>query len=534
MSEQEPVKKYPVQQSATFAVSTATMAGLIDVLAHLGPTGLLVSGLAGYVAWKHGPELYEYVHEQWRDTFPSAAPSDDAPLATEEQGQAQERTRSFWDKAFGLPPQEASRQSEASEGGPGESDPDAEGEAYEDDGCLFLGSTLRPHADSIFSNRLVILGMPGAGKSNAVAVLAEELGQFDAPLITFDRKPEYGPLCAEPYLTRPYRAGAHNLTPENAYAFGQRVMRERLHVVVDLASYQSDVSASLIMVNLIDSVSKWQELLANEQRLPCTFVLEEAHYWLPESEGLSTIRGVKSKKTGEPLLSRLQQTFFNLANVGRSFGMGLIVSTQRPANVDKRLIAVAEWRLLLKALEPADLRVYRGFGLDGEQAMSLDSKQGEAYVIGPGVKGVHRIRRRYSPDEAKTPGLANIRNANRQEQMASHYSPFPPSPARDDVEHVNPVENASPVKGEDGVNAPGKPVNASVNGSEYSQGLVNTSLDHSPVFTSDEEIQVLLTYAELLKVGTVVTRTGIRDYLKWDNKQYTRVIKPVCDKHHIG
>jgi hypothetical protein len=37
-----------------------------------------------------------------------------------------------------------------------------------------------------------------------------------------------------------------------------------------------------------------------------------------------------------------------------------------------------------------------------------------------------------------------------------------------------------------------------------------------------------------LKAGKPVTRTGIRDELQWDNKQYTRIVKPVCDKHNIG
>jgi hypothetical protein len=80
------------------------------------------------------------------------------------------------------------------------------------------------------------------------------------------------------------------------------------------------------------------------------------------------------------------------------------------------------------------------------------------------------------------------------------------------------------------VNEPVKPVNASVNASEYSPAPENIP----PAFTQAEETQVLLAYAETLKSGKPVTRTGIRDLLDWDNKQYQRIIKPVCDKHHIG
>jgi FtsK/SpoIIIE family len=80
------------------------------------------------------------------------------------------------------------------------------------------------------------------------------------------------------------------------------------------------------------------------------------------------------------------------------------------------------------------------------------------------------------------------------------------------------------------VNAPVKPENAGVNVGEYSHQPENVS----PSFTAAEETQVLLAYAELLKAGRPVTRTGIRDELDWDNKQYTRIVKPVCDKHNIG
>src|ERR1051326_3627385 len=59
----EPLEEQPspVKHSVAFASSTALVMGLADWIAHFGPTGLVVGGLASYVAWKHGPELYEQV-----------------------------------------------------------------------------------------------------------------------------------------------------------------------------------------------------------------------------------------------------------------------------------------------------------------------------------------------------------------------------------------------------------------------------------------------------------------------------------------
>lgn len=107
MSEHSNEKKYPIKQSATFATSTFAVMGLADVLAHLGPTGLLVGGLASYVAWKHGPELLEYVREQMRENFPSSDPSDeDAEQAELEDTQPRKQGRGFWEWALGVYPDE--------------------------------------------------------------------------------------------------------------------------------------------------------------------------------------------------------------------------------------------------------------------------------------------------------------------------------------------------------------------------------------------------------------------------------------------
>ncbi len=70
-------KKYPVGVSAKFAAGTLVASLPFELLAHLGPTGLLVGGLASYVAWKHGPEVYEAL----RTTFPILPPLEQALAA---------------------------------------------------------------------------------------------------------------------------------------------------------------------------------------------------------------------------------------------------------------------------------------------------------------------------------------------------------------------------------------------------------------------------------------------------------------------
>jgi hypothetical protein len=98
--------------------------------------------------------------------------------------------------------------------------------------------------------------------------------------------------------------------------------------------------------------------------------------------------------------------------------MGTVISTQRPANVDNRAFAVAEWKILLKANMPGDLKVYQGIGLDPDAAQVLG--KGEAYILGPDIKGVFQIRKRNSPDEASTPGLENLQRKSVVREQVAH------------------------------------------------------------------------------------------------------------------
>src|SRR5579875_4221411 len=111
MSEREEgqAKTYPVQQAAAFAGGTLVVGGLLDMLAHLGPTGLLVSGMASYVAWRHGPELYEQVRGLLPALPAPAEREDGEPVAQAEQapGARTPARRSLWDRALGRSPESA-------------------------------------------------------------------------------------------------------------------------------------------------------------------------------------------------------------------------------------------------------------------------------------------------------------------------------------------------------------------------------------------------------------------------------------------
>src|SRR5258708_23633884 len=102
MSEEQPPEEQradqhivPLSQTLGYGAGTFLTIGVIDLVAHLGPTGLVIGGIVAYIAAKHGPELASQV----REAFPSP------PAAQPEIEEPRQRTkRTFIDRAFGRHP----------------------------------------------------------------------------------------------------------------------------------------------------------------------------------------------------------------------------------------------------------------------------------------------------------------------------------------------------------------------------------------------------------------------------------------------
>ncbi len=60
VEDQHPV---PLTQTFGYGAGTFLTVGVIDLLAHWGPTGLVIGGIAAYVVARHGPELTSQVRE---------------------------------------------------------------------------------------------------------------------------------------------------------------------------------------------------------------------------------------------------------------------------------------------------------------------------------------------------------------------------------------------------------------------------------------------------------------------------------------
>jgi hypothetical protein len=273
---------------------------------------------------------------------------------------------------------------------------------------LYLSETFQPDVTSLIGAMLLLIGMRRSGKSNATAVLIEELARWLLPMVIFDTMDEHRGLLDTRFLRRGVHAGSMDLLQgkhdlknyvpidiEGAYEFGQSVMEGSLQVVVNLASFD-DETAGKVMSEMIDGINDWEQARPNKQRVPVIVVLEEAPKWLPQNLGDSSV----SKATQ----ALLHQAFFGIVVArGGKNGFGLIATAQRYSMLNKHLLQPL-WQLLFFQKAENDVDRYMKLGLPRGATMSL--QQGECFIFGPTVLGFRTmIRQRYSEHMGHTPGI---------------------------------------------------------------------------------------------------------------------------------
>jgi hypothetical protein len=311
-------QRYPMKQSAAFAGTTFATMGLIDLFAHLGPTGLVVAGLASYVAWRHGPELCEQV----RGILPPApSQSERREGAQEEEEPAQQQGRTFLDWALGRP---AADDEVNGVGENASSQPRAGQKAA---GLITLADKVAVPVDELAGKAIFIAGIRRSGKTTLGARIAEELGKRYIPMLIPDLEGDYLSLAevlpraviaqaagtdASHYQgTRPVHSSRLDL--KNAQSFGYDLLRVGYQILLDLSSYPSLEEALAVQVKIIRGMFAW----ANEhpdERVTSAVYLDEAQRYLPQSLADSVI--------GDKLvIMELLRAYMDVAPLAASVGL---------------------------------------------------------------------------------------------------------------------------------------------------------------------------------------------------------------------
>jgi len=176
----------PLVHSLGYGAGTFLAAGMVDLLAHLGPTGLVVGGIIAYAAARHGPELVE----QGKENLPSPA----SPQPSRQRSnvpalrRGSQSKRTALDRALGrFPPAEEEDAILVEE--PEAPPPEPTGQLFTEIAHpIHLSPELVVEADEIVGAGINIFGVKGSGKTGTAARLAEQFVRFRVSEVLFDLK----------------------------------------------------------------------------------------------------------------------------------------------------------------------------------------------------------------------------------------------------------------------------------------------------------------------------------------------------------
>jgi hypothetical protein len=197
----------------------------------------------------------------------------------------------------------------------------------------------------IVTEATAIVATRGAGKSSASAVVVEEVFALGVQVVIFDRTGVYWGLRSNARGTGPglgvyVLGGPHGdvpLEPGAGSMVADLVVESGHSFVLDL----SDFSKSATIRFAADLLERLYDRKARA-RATTLLVLDEAHFYAPQ-----TPRGGFKGDS-----ARLMGAMEDVVGLGRSRGLGAILTTQRTQALNKAILDLIETLLVMRMLSP--------------------------------------------------------------------------------------------------------------------------------------------------------------------------------------
>ena len=165
--------------------------------------------------------------------------------------------------------------------------------------------------------------------------------------------------------------------------------------ILDLSLVPSDVLHTIIAVTariVFEATQRYRRI--NSMELPTVLVLEEAHTF---------VRRGSDQEEGNPTPAQMcRQTFERIAREGRKFGLGLVLSSQRPSELSPTVLAQCNTFLLHRIVNDRDQELVGKLVPDNlggllKELPSLPSKQ--AILLGWAAEVPALVEITYLPKE---------------------------------------------------------------------------------------------------------------------------------------
>jgi hypothetical protein len=237
-------------------------------------------------------------------------------------------------------------------------------------------------AQRLLTGRCCVIGQSGSGKSFLIGVIAEELSKSHLPFLIIDTEGEYVNLGKAYGLIVVGNGPEANISLGTDYA---------------LLFRQSINAKKPVVMDVSDAVDPQQEVyeavkalydVEEELRNPYLVIIEEADKFVPQV--------VKSK------INIIEEVSVR----GRKRGLGLLVATQRPANISKNVLAQCSYGFIGKLTIENDFDSI-SILLENRKRMEEVAKlgTGEFLPFGIGRESIFKVKSRSVAHAGSTPSI---------------------------------------------------------------------------------------------------------------------------------
>ncbi len=237
-------------------------------------------------------------------------------------------------------------------------------------------------AQKLLTGRCCVIGQSGSGKSFLIGVIAEELSKSRLPFLIIDTEGEYVNLGKAYGLIVVGSGSEANIGLDTDYAllFRQSIQAKK-PVVMDVSDAVDPQQAVYGAVRALYEVEE-------ELRSPYLVIIEEADKFVPQV--------VKSR------INIIEEVSVR----GRKRGIGLLVATQRPANISKNVLAQCSYGFIGKLTIENDFDSI-SILLENRKRMEEVAKlgTGEFLPFGMGSEGVFKVKSRSIAHAGGTPSI---------------------------------------------------------------------------------------------------------------------------------
>lgn len=246
---------------------------------------------------------------------------------------------------------------------------------------LELNAHTRIRPEKIITGRTCVIGQTGSGKSYLVGVLCEELLKNGYPFCIIDTEGEYYSLKNKFSILWAGKEGS-DLDVEliQPKKLAEKIITQSIPLIFD-------VSDALNPEKLVDEFLQNLMDKATVYRKPYLIIIEEADKF--------------ASQTGTNL-----EIIHEIARRGRKRGLGLLITTQRPALVDKMVLSQCNNQIIGRLTIKNDLQAVNQFFNNPRDVKVLTTlKKGEFQIMGnllPRPKAI-RVKNRVTKHVSITP-----------------------------------------------------------------------------------------------------------------------------------